>query len=42
MFKDFSPSKQGVIQGVEDYERAFHKFVDAHDTYLRFEDDEEM
>ena len=35
-------SKQGVIQGVIDYKGAFHKFVDAHQTYLRFEDDEEM
>ena len=35
-------SEQGVIQGVVDYEGAFHKFVDAHKTYLRFEDDEEM
>ena len=35
-------SEQGVIQGVIDYEGAFHKFVDAHETYLRFEDDEEM
>ena len=35
-------SEQEVIEGVEDYERAFHKFVDAHETYLRFEDDEGM
>lgn len=35
-------SEQGVIQGVVDYEGAFHKFVDAYETYLRFEDDEEM
>ena len=35
-------SEQAVIQGVIDYKGAFHKFVDAHQTYLRFEDDEEM
>ena len=35
-------SEQEVIQDIEDYERAFHKFVDAHETYLRFEDDEGM
>ena len=34
--------EQGVIQGVVDYEGTFDKFVDAHETYLRFEDDEEM
>ena len=26
-----------VIQNVECYERACRKFVDAHETYLRFE-----
>ena len=31
-----------VIQNVECYERAFRKFVDAHETYLRFEVDEGM
>lgn len=35
-------NKEEIIQGVEDYERAFHKFVDAHKTYLSFEDDEGM
>ena len=31
-----------VIQNVKCYERAFRKFVDAHETYLRFEDNEGM
>ena len=35
-------SVEEVIQNVECYERAFRKFVDAHKTYLRFEDNEGM
>ena len=35
-------NKQAVIQGIEDYEHAFQKFVDAHETYLRFQCDEGM
>ena len=31
-----------VIQNVECYERAFRKFVDAHETYLRFKFNEGM
>ena len=31
-----------VIQNVECYECAFQKFVDAHETYLRFEVNEGM
>ena len=31
-----------VIQNVECYERAFRKFVDAHETYLRLEVNEGM
>ena len=30
-------SVEEVIHNVECYERAFRKFVDAHETYLRFE-----
>ena len=30
------------ISFVDDYESAFHKFVDAHETYFPFEDDEGM
>ena len=35
-------SKEEVFQSVDHYEHAFHKFVDAHEKYLRFEDDEGM
>jgi len=35
-------SEGEVIQGVDDYERALRRFVDAHETYLKFEDNEEM
>jgi len=35
-------SEHEVMKGVEDYERAFHKFVDSHETYLSFEDNERM
>ena len=35
-------SVEEVIQNVECYERAFRKFVDAHETYLRFEVNEGM
>ena len=35
-------SEQGVIQVVMDYEGKIHKSVDVHETYLTFEDDEEM
>ena len=35
-------SEQGVIQVVVDYEGKIHKSVDVHETYLTFEDDEEM
>ena len=35
-------SAEEVIQNVECYERAFRKFVDAHETYLRFEVNEGM
>jgi len=35
-------SVEEVIQNVECYERAFRKFVDAHETYLRFEVKEGM
>lgn len=31
-----------MIQDVDDYERVLHKFVDANETYLKFEDDGEM
>ena len=30
-------SKEEIFQSVDDYEHAFHKFVDAHERYLRFE-----
>ena len=35
-------SKEEIFQSVDDYEHAFHKFVDAHEKYLRFEGDEGM
>ena len=35
-------SEHEVMKGVEDYERAFHKFVDSHEIYLSFEDNERM
>ena len=35
-------SEEEILRSVDDYEHAFHKFEDAHDKYLRFEDDEEM
>ena len=35
-------SVEEVIQNVECYERAFRKFVDAHETYLRFKVNEGM
>ena len=35
-------SVEEVIQNVECYERAFRKFADAHETYLRFEVSEGM
>ena len=35
-------SKEEIFQSVDHYEHAFHKFVDAHEKYLRFEDDEGM
>lgn len=35
-------AREEVIQGVDDYESALHRFVDAHETYLKFEDNEEM
>ena len=35
-------SVKEVIQNVECYERAFRKFVDARETYLRFEVNEGM
>lgn len=35
-------ASEEVIQGVDDYESALHRFVDAHETYLKFEDNEEM
>ena len=33
-------SAEEILQSVHDYEHAFHKFVDTHENYLRFEDDE--
>ena len=35
-------SEEEIFRSVDDYEHAFHKFVDAHEKYLQFEDDEEM
>ena len=35
-------SEEEILRSVDDYEHAFHKFVDAHERYLRFEDDEGM
>ena len=35
-------SEEEKLLSVDDYEHAFHKFVDAHEKYLQFEDDEEM
>ena len=35
-------SEEEILLSVDDYEHAFHKFVDAHEKYLQFEDDEEM
>ena len=35
-------ASQEEIFRAYDYESAFHKFVDAHEKYLPFEDDEEM
>ena len=31
-----------ILRSVDDYEHAFHKFGDAHENYLRFEDEEGM
>ena len=35
-------SEEEIFRSVYDYESAFHKFVDAHEKYLPFEDDEGM
>ena len=35
-------SEEEIFRSVDDYESAFHKFVDAHEKYLPFEDDEGM
>ena len=34
--------EEEVLRSVDDYEHASHRFVDAHEKYLRFEDDEGM
>ena len=35
-------SEEEIFRSVYDYESAFHKFVDVHEKYLPFEDDEGM
>jgi len=35
-------SEEDVIQGVDNYKHALRRFFDAHETYLKFEDNEEM
>ena len=35
-------SKEEIFQGMDDYEHAFQKFVDARGKYLRFEADKGM
>ena len=35
-------SEEEIFRSVDDYEHAFHKFVDAHEKNLRSEDDEEV
>ena len=32
--------EEEVLRSVDDYEHASHRFVDAHEKYLRFKDDE--
>ena len=34
--------EEEVLRSVDDYEHASHRFVDAHEKYLRFKDDEGM
>lgn len=34
--------EEEVLRSVDDYEHAFHRFVDTHEKYLRFKDDEGM
>ena len=35
-------SEHKVMKGVEDFKRAFHKFVDSHETFFSFEDNDGM
>ena len=32
--------EEEVLRSVDDYEHASHRFIDAHEKYLRFKDDE--
>ena len=41
LLKDFDAKPEEVKAGKERYESAFHKFVNSHENYMKYEKDEE-